>query len=189
LFSPLLISLFFTQLTTLSDYPKNRGHYTHETAEFAVAAIRCWWLEVGRIHYADHTRLLIEVDGGGANSCHCWLWKTGLQALADEFNLTITVTHFPTGASMWNPVEHRMFSPISANWAGQPLVSYETILKFIRTTTTEIGFHCRARLDTSIYETGREITAEEKAQINLQPHRVFPEWNYTIRPHNSSNKK
>jgi hypothetical protein len=110
------------------------------------------------------------------SSYDSWPWKAGLQALADEFQLTITVTHFPTGASKWNPIEHRMFSPISQNWAGQPLVSYETMLKFIRTTRTETGFHCRARLDTATY-TGRKITPEEKAQINLQPRRVFPEWN------------
>ncbi len=155
MFSPLLISLFFTQLTTLSDCPKNRGHYTHETAEFAVAAIRCWWLEVGRIHYADHTRLLIEADGGGANSCHCWLWKAGLQALADEFNLTITVTHFPTGASKWNPVEHRMFSPISANWAGQPLAGPDRT-SFLRAGARGYGIAVvRSSLDYhTLVETG-----------------------------------
>jgi hypothetical protein len=175
------------------DTQRNAGYVvvgvSHETAKFAVAAIRRWWIEVGRIYYRSHTHWLVQANGGGANRSKGWLWKAGLQALADEFNLTITVTHFPPGASKWNLIEHRMFGPISLNWAGQPRVSYETMLKFIRTTRTETGFHCQARLDTAIYETGLKITAEEKAQINLQPHRVFPEWNYTIRPHDSTSKK
>jgi len=175
------------------DVQRNAGYMvigvSHETAEFAVTTIRRWWAEVGRVQYHGHTQLLIQADGGGANSTESWLWKAGLQALADEFQLTITVTHFPTGASKWNPIEHRMFSPISQNWAGQPLVSYETMLKFIRTTRTDTGFHCQARLDTTVYETRRRITSEEKAQINLQPLGVFPEWNYTIRPHDSVGEK
>jgi Rhodopirellula transposase DDE domain len=175
------------------DVQRNAGYMvvgvSHETAEFAITAIRRWWLEVGRVQYQGHTQLLIQADGGGANSADSWLWKAGLQALADEFQLTVTVTHLPTGASKWNPIEHRMFSPISQNWAGQPLVSYETMLKFIRTTRTDTGFHCRACLDTTVYETRHRITSDEKAQINLRPLRVFPEWNYTIRPHDSVGKK
>jgi hypothetical protein len=162
---------------------------SHETAEFAIAAIRQWWLKVGRGRYAGAVRLLIEADCGGANGNRCWLWKAGLQALADEFNLTITVTHLPPGASKWNPIEHRMFCRISANWAGQPLVDYETILKFIRTTKSESGFCCQACLDTATYETGVKITSEDKARINLRPHRVFPEWNYTIRPYKPVSKE
>ncbi len=127
--------------------------------------------------------MLIQADGGGANGNRCWLWKWGLQQLADEFHLTITVTHYPTGCSKWNRIEHRLFSRISSNWAGQPLISYETVLKFIRTTTTEMGLRCRAHWDTAEYETGLKITPEQKAQINLQPHRILPKYNYTIRPH------
>jgi len=175
------------------DMQRNAGYMvvgvSHETAEFAIAAIRRWWLEVGRVQCGRHTQLLIQADGGGANSADSWLWKAGLQTLADEFQITITVTHFPTGASKWNPIEHRMFSPISQNWAGQPLVSYETMLKFIRTTRTDTGFYCRARLDTTVYKTRRKITLEEKAQINLQPLGVFPEWNYMIPPHDAVSKK
>jgi hypothetical protein len=175
------------------DIQRNAGYLvigvSHETAEFAVAAIRRWWIEVGGIAFAGHAHLLIQADGGGANRSDGWQWKAELQALADECQLTLTVTHFPPGASKWNPIEHRMFSPISLNWAGQPLVSYETMLKFVRTTRTETGFRCRARLDTATYETGRKITAKEKADIILQPHRVFPEWNYTIRPHDPTSKK
>ena len=158
---------------------------SHETAEFAVAAIRTWWLRLGRRHYPAHHHLLIEADGGGANSSRSWLWKTRLQALADEFQLTITVTHFPPGTSKWNPIEHRLFSAITQNWAGQPLVSYETILKFIRTTTTDTGLQCRAYLDPRAYPTRRKVTPQEKAQVNLVPHRLFPQWNYTIKPHSA----
>lgn len=118
-----------------------------------------------------------------------WLWKAGLQALADEFGLTITVTHYPAGASKWNPIEHRLFCFISLNWAGQPLVSYATILNFIRTTHTESGLSCQARLDRTQYETGLKITAEEKASINLKRRRLFPNWNYIIAPRLSVHKK
>ena len=162
---------------------------SHQTPAFAIAAIRSWWLHVGRMTYAGCHELLIEADSGGANGNRCWLWKAGLQALADEFDLTITVTHYPTGASKWNPIEHRMFSLISGNWAGQPLVSYETVLKFIRTTKSNTGFRCRARVDTAVYPTGLKLTATEKVSINLQPHRVLPQYNYTIRPRTLARKK
>lgn len=156
---------------------------SHETPAFAIAAIRVWWREVGRSRYRGARELLILADGGGANGHRCWLWQWGLQQLADEFKLTITVTHYPTGASKWNPIEHRLFSAISRNWAGQPLLSYETVLKFIRTTTTTTGLCCRARLDRTNYETGIKVTVIQKAQVNLQRHRILPQYNYTIRPH------
>ena len=161
----------------------------HQTPEFVIAAMRTWWLREGRRVSLRRRRLLIEADCGGGNGNHCWLWKFGLQQLADEFDLPITVTHLPTGASKWNPVEHRMLCFISQNWAGQPLVSYETVLKFIRTTKTKSGFRCRAWLDRSDYATGVKITSEQKAQINLKSHRVLPKWNYTIEPHATSGKK
>jgi len=156
---------------------------SHQTPEFAIAAIRRWWLLRGRRHYAHPTQLLIEADCGGANGNDYWAWKWGLQRLADEFGLTITVTHLPTSASKWNPIEHRLFCFISKNWAGQPLVNYETVLKFIRTATTETGLRCRAYLDTTEYVTGRKISKLQRSQINLKPHRVLPKWNYTIEPH------
>ena len=106
-----------------------------------------------------------------------------LQRLADEFGLIITVTHYPPGASKWNPIEHRMFSLISANWAGEPLVSYETILKYIRTTRTETGFHCRARLDKKEYPAEHRVAPEDKAQVRLKRHPIRPQLNYTIYPH------
>ena len=156
---------------------------SHETPAFAIAAVRVWWLQVGQHRYRRKHELLIQADGGGANGHRCWLWKWGLQQLADEFQMTITVTHYPTGASKWNPIEHRLFSRISANWAGQPLLSYETVLKFIRTTKTVTGLGCQALLDRTAYKTGVKVTAEQKGQINLQPHRILPKYNYTIRPH------
>ena len=168
------------------DVARNEGFVvvgtSHQTPQFAVAAIRRWWVKVGQRVYRRKKHLLIEADCGGANGNRCWLWKWELQRLADEFGLTITVTHLPTSASKWNPIEHKLFCHIEANWAGQPLISYETVLKFIRTTRTNTGLRCRAYLDTTPYETGRKITAEQKAQINLKPHRVLPRWNYTIKP-------
>jgi len=154
----------------------------HETPEFAVAALRSWWLATGRWCYPRTRRLAIEADCGGANGNRRWGWKAGLQRLADEFGLTITVGHFPTGASKWNPIEHRMFALLSKNWAGQPLVSYETMLNFIQTTTSKTGFRCRACLDTFPYETKVKVSAEERAAIRWKRHKVLPKWNYTIRP-------
>lgn len=162
---------------------------SHQTPEFAIAAIRRWWLKVGQVRYAGQSALLIEADGGNPNATPCWGWKFGLQQLADEFGLTVTVTHLPTGASKWNPIEHRLFSRIRTNWAGQPLVSYETLLKFLRTTKTETGLQCKAYLDKTAYETGLQLTPEQKAQIKLFPHRVLPKWNYTIKPHVVSPQK
>ncbi len=162
---------------------------SHETAEFAVAAIRAWWVNVGQRAYPGQHHLLIQADDGGANDSRSGLWKAALQTLADEFGLTITVTHFPAGASKWNPVEHQLFCFISLNWAGQPLVSYETILKFIRTTRTSSGLTCQARLDRKQYETGLKITPAERASFNLKPHRIFPNWNYTIKPRSMEHKK
>jgi hypothetical protein len=156
---------------------------SHETPSFAAAAIRRWWLGIGRRRYAGTKRLLIEADAGGANDVRKWEWKVGLQELADEFGLIITVTHYPTGASKWNPIDHRMFSLISANWSGEPLVSFETILGYIRGTRSKEGFDCRAQLDRSDYPEGYRVTPEAKSRVRLEPRPVLPKWNYTIRPH------
>jgi hypothetical protein len=162
---------------------------SHETAEFAVAGIRAWWVEVGQRIYPSQHYLLIQADDGGANDSRSWLWKWHLQHLADEFGLTITVTHYPAGSSKWNEIEHGLFCFISLNWAGQPLLNYATTLNFIRTTHTTSGLTCQARLDRTPYETGVKITKEEKASINLKPRRLFPNWNYTIEPHSVLCKK
>jgi hypothetical protein len=161
---------------------------SHETPSFAVAAIRRWWREIGRWRYFGERRLLIEADTGGANSATKWEWKVALQGLADEFGLIITVTHYPPGASKWNPIEHRMFSLISGNWSGEPLVSYEMILGYIRGTRSSEGFHCRAFLDTTDYPTGYRVTPRAKALVRLKPRPVLPKWNYTIWPHDGPTK-
>ena len=127
--------------------------------------------------------LLIEADSGGSNDYRKWEWKVALQALADETRLAITVTHFPPGASKWNPIDHRMFSLLSGNWAGVPLSSYETVLKFIRATRSSGGFRCRASLDRRQYEARHRVRPEEKAGVRLQRRKVLPQWNYTIKPH------
>ena len=148
---------------------------SHDTPAFTVAAIRRWWLEVGRRRYPQAGRLLIQVDSGGPTN-HCkWGWKVALQGLADEFGLVLTVTHYPPGASKWNPIEHRLFGPLHANWAGEPLVSYETILKYIRTTRTETGLHCRAQLDTKEYPTHQRATPQDKARVRLKRRSIRPE--------------
>jgi hypothetical protein len=174
------------------DYAHNDGYVvvgtSHETPAFAGAAIRRWWLEVGRHRYPQAKRLLIEADAGGANDCRKWEWKIALQELADEFGLIITVTHYPPGASKWNPIDPRMFSLISGNWAGEPLVSYPVILSLIRRTRSSQGFHCRARLDTTEYPTKFKATPATKQRVRLRPRPVLPQWNYTIWPHSESRK-
>lgn len=168
------------------DEKRNAGYVvigtTHQTAAFAARAIRSWWLRVGQRRYPGVARLAIEADSGGANGNRCWAWKVGLQELADEFGLTITVGHYPSGASKWNPIEHRMFSLISANWAGEPLTSYEVMLKHIRTTRSRTGFRCRASLDTRFYPLKVKVPDEAKAGVRMSRHAVLPDWNYTIRP-------
>jgi hypothetical protein len=169
------------------DFAYNDGYVvvgtSHDTATFAVAAIRRWWLAVGRQRYRGAKRLLIQADAGGSNSYRHWEWKLALQQLADEFGLILTVTHYPSGASKWNPIDHRMFSLITTNWAGEPLTSYERILKYIRTTRSETGFRCRASLDRRDYPTKVEVTPTQKSHIRLKPCPVLPQWNYTILPH------
>ena len=147
---------------------------SHETPAFAVAAIRRWWIVVGRRRYPEARRLLIQADSGGANGCRKWAWKVALQRLADEFGLIIMVTHYPPGASKWNPIDHRMFSLISANWAGEPLVSYETVLKYIRTTRSEAGFHCRAAGYQALPEGVESEAGREGAGATEAAPRVAP---------------
>ncbi len=168
------------------DMTNNKGFVvvgiSRETSAFVVSAIRSWWMAEGRHQYRGATRLAIECDCGGGNGPRLWAWKVGLQRLADEFGLTITVGHFPPGASKWNLIEHRMFSLISANWAGEPLTSYEAVLNYIRATRSTTGFRCRATIDRKFYPKKLPVTDDQKASVDLSPHRVLPKWNYTIRP-------
>jgi hypothetical protein len=155
---------------------------SHETPAFVGSVIGQWWRQIGRNRYGACGRLLIQSDSGGANDHRKWEWKIALQALADDFDLTIAMTHYPSGASKWNPIDHRMFSLISANWAGEPLTSYETILKYIRTTRSTKGFHCRALLDRTEYKSQRP-TEEQRRTVRLKRRIVCPQWNYVIKPH------
>lgn len=168
------------------DIGQNQGFVSvgisHNTPEFAVAAIGIWWLMIGQLTYPGQKHLLIEADSGGSNGNRSRVWKMGLQQLADKFGLIITVTHYPTGASKWNPIEHRMFNLISANWAGVPLDSYETILNHIRTTTSTTGFCSQAQLDTTEYELKQKVSDKDFAGLCVRPHKHFPQWNYTIYP-------
>lgn len=168
------------------DITRNTGYVvvgmSHETSAFEIRAIRSWWMSVGRWQYPTTKRLAIECDCGGGNGNRRWTWRAGLQQLSDDFGLTITVGHFPPGASKWNLIEHRMFNLISANWAGEPLVSYEMIIKHIRSTRSSTGFRCRATLDMHFYPLKVQVTDDDKARTTIQPHSVLPKWNYTVRP-------
>jgi hypothetical protein len=157
---------------------------SRETPAFAGFALSCWWDEHGRWCFPAADGLLIEADCGGANNPRVWAWKWALQLVADRLGVPITVAHYPPGASKWNPIEHRLFSAISANWRGEPLKDYETILNYIRTTTTTTGLRCRAVLDTTDYPTGAKakITEEQKRAIRIRRSKVLPQWNYTIFP-------
>ena len=167
------------------DLPANRGSVvvgvSHDTSAFAAHAIAHGWRQEGSGRYPRSRQLLILSDTGGSNSYRCRAWKTELQSqLADSLGLTLTVAHYPTGASKWNPIEHRLFSEISKNWAGEPLDSYQKILNFIRSTRTQTGLSVTAHLDRRHYPTGTEPTPEQLQALPLKPHEVLPKWNYTI---------
>ncbi len=155
----------------------------HDTAAFAVESIRRWWLRAGRGRYPHARRLLLTADGGGSTSSRTRLWKRELQRLADETGLEISVRHFPPGTSKWNKIEHRLFSFITQNWRGQPLVSYAVILSLIAATTTATGLTVESYLDTNTYPLTVNVPDEEMAAIRLQRDEFHGEWNYTILPH------
>jgi Rhodopirellula transposase DDE domain len=157
------------------------------TAAFAVACIRRWWATYGRERYPDSHHIMIECDGGGCNGHRPRLWKHELQQLSDDTGLSITVCHYPSGASKWNPIEHRVFSQISSNWAGYPLRSLRRILGFIRGTATETGLTVDADVDPRTYEKGIKISDQEMRTLNLTRRRLCPNLNYTIRPRQSGN--
>ena len=154
----------------------------HDTASFAVATIRRWWLAMGAPAYPGARELLIMADGGGSNGSRVRLWKLELQRLADELALTIRVSHFPPGTSKWNKIEHRLFSYISLNWRGQPLVSHEVIVNLIAATTTRQGLKVRAAIDDGRYEKGIKVSDAELAAIRITRDDYHGEWNYVISP-------
>jgi hypothetical protein len=152
-----------------------------DTAQFSVAAIRAWWEQFGQVRYPEARRLVITADCGGSNGNRTRLWKTELQQLADDSGLEIVVCHFPPGTSKWNKIEHRLFSFISKNWRGQPLISYEVIINLIAATTTSTGLAVYARLDNNDYPK-TEVTDAELAAVNLTRDQFHGEWNYSINP-------
>lgn len=155
---------------------------TADTAEFAVESIRRWWNGEGSERYPRCTEILITADGGGSNGYRVRLWKVELQRLADELGLPISVCHLPPGTSKWNKIEHRLFSFISMNWRGKPLVSYETIVKLISSTTTDHGLTVHCDLDENQYDKGRKVSNTEMEALKLYPNEFHGEWNYTIIP-------
>jgi transposase len=154
----------------------------HDTASFAANAIRRWWQTMGRARYPEATRLLITADGGGSNGTRVRLWKIELQHLADELGLEITVCHLPPGTSKWNKIEHRLFSFITQNWRGKPLLSHRVIVQLIAATTTDTGLKVHSEIDPNLYPAGIKVTDAELAAVNLSRHEFHGEWNYTIAP-------
>jgi hypothetical protein len=154
----------------------------HDTAAFAVETIRRWWSSMGQERYPNATELTITADGGGSNGYRVRLWKRELQKLADDLGLIIRVCHFPPGTSKWNKIEHRLFSFISMNWRGRPLVSHEVIVNLIASTTTRPGLVVRAELDNNDYPKGVTVSEEEFSSIRLERDAFHGEWNYRIRP-------
>ena len=158
----------------------------HDTAEFAVASIRRWWLSMGKKRYPKATKLLITADGGGSNAHRSHLWKFELQQLSDELGIPIHVCHFPPGTSKWNKIEHRMFSFITKNWRGKPLIDRATIVSLIANTTTSAGLRIDAALDTETYPTGKKISPAQLAALRLKRCAFHGDWNYKILPKKSA---
>lgn len=168
------------------DLSQNKGWVSvgidHDTAEFAVETIKKWWTKMGKPIYSEAQKLLITADGGGSNSSRSRLWKTEIQKLVNEIGLTIEVCHFPPATSKWNKIEHRLFSYISQNWRGKPLVSYEVIVSLIASTKTIKGLEINCELDKRNYPTGIVITNDELHNVKIERNDFHGEWNYTIKP-------
>ena len=155
---------------------------SNDTAEFAVESIRKWWWMIGKNLYLDTEDILVTADSGGSNGYRVRLWKAEIQRLANEIQKKITVLHFPPGTSKWNKIEHRLFSFISKNWRGKPLISLVVIVDLIGSTITEKGLKVDCVIDDKEYKKGLDVTDEEFEAINIQHHTFHGEWNYTIMP-------
>jgi hypothetical protein len=171
----------------LYDLLANRGSIfvgvSHDTPAFAAHSIASWWRTEGSHRYSRVDQLLILADTGGSNNCRFFAWKSEIQSqLCNRFGLKVTVTHYPTGASKWNPVEHRLFSEISKTWAAEPLDTYQKVLNLIRATKTETGLVVSAYLDRRHYQTGLSPDRQQIRCLRLTPHEVLPKWNYSIAP-------
>jgi len=168
------------------DIMKNAGFVnvgiSSDTAEFAVESIKKWWYEMGRVAYPQAERIYITADSGGSNGVRVKLWKVKLQELSNELGLTLKVSHFPSGTSKWNKIEHRLFSFISKNWRGKPLISLAVIVNLIAATTTETGLTVKCVVDYNEYKKGIEVSEEELAKVNISKDDFHGEWNYSISP-------
>lgn len=155
---------------------------SHDTGEFAVQSIRIWWNKMGASRYPDATSLVITADGGGSNGYRLRLWKLEMQTLVDELGFPVTVCHLPPGTSKWNKIEHRLFSFITQNWRGKPLITHQVIVSLIAATTTKTGLHVQSEVDSRVYAKGRRVSDEQLALVHLEPNAFHGEWNYTIHP-------
>jgi transposase len=175
------------------DLARNEGWVSvgcdHDTASFALASIRRWWQSMGKEQYPQAQRLLICADSGGSNGYRLRLWKYELQSFVDEAGLEVLVCHLPPGTSKWNKIEHRLFSHISMNWRGRPLVSHEVVVKLIGATMTKTGLKVQAKLDKRKYPLKVKVTDDQMRSLNMEPHKFHGEWNYTIRPRNQEPKQ
>lgn len=169
------------------DLAKNQGWVTvgtdHDTSEFAIDTIWNWWKSMGRRSYPQALELLILADSGGSNGSRSRLWKVGVQRLANQTDLKVTVCHFPPGTSKWNKIEHRLFSFITQNWRGKPLISHEVVVNLIGSTTTRNGLNVKAKLSKKKYDTGIKVPDEVFSRLNIKPKRFHGDWNYEISPH------
>jgi hypothetical protein len=173
------------------DLANNQGWVSvgihRDTAQFAARTIQRWWEDMGTQRFPRARELLITADGGGSNSYRSRLWKVALQQLADELGLTLRICHFPPGTSKWNKIEHRLFSFITQNWRGKPLLTQQAIVNLIASTTTKSGLTVRAALDTHVYRVGLKVTDEQMAKLNIRPSDFHGEWNYCIAPRRKRN--
>jgi Rhodopirellula transposase DDE domain len=174
------------------DVGANRGSVfvgtSHDTPEFAAGNVAQWWRDFGRRNYGNASQLLILADSGGSNGARVRAWKCALQErVVNRFDLEVTVCHYPTGASKWNPIEHRLFSEISKHWAGQPLDSYQTLLRLIAETKTQTGLRVKSHLAGQHFETGKKVSAKQMSQLFMVKHKVLPEWNYILYPRQNPN--
>jgi len=168
------------------DLTHNQGYVyvgnSYDTPEFAAYAIAQWWSNPGRPRFRCEDKLLILADAGGSNNCRYWLWKQQVQEqLADQFGIDVMICHYPTGASKWNPIEYRLFSQISRNWAGKPLRTWDTMLNCIRGTVTESGLKVKAFLIDQLFEKKKKVTDEQRVALRLQRRPICPTWNYVIK--------
>jgi len=154
----------------------------HDTADFAITTILTWWRQMGKAQYPNATELMITADGGGSNNSRSRAWKAGLKRLANATGLTIHMSHYPPGTSKWNKIEHRLFSFITQNWREKPLVSHETIVNLIASTSTQTGLVVKAALDTNAYPIGKTLTDRQLRELKIEPASIHGQWNYRVVP-------